>query len=124
MSNDSNEQSPAAIETGPTPTANTNPQEDINSIPQPSGDDETPEKDNDANDINSPKYYADKREDTRSKVATLYVIGFFIVIFLGFFTTWVFSESCDLKELLVAISGVLSGPLGFIIGFYFKSADK
>lgn len=25
------------------------------------------------------------------------------------------------KDLLLAVSGILSGPLGFIIGYYFKS---
>lgn len=67
---------------------------------------------------------ADKRESVRSKLALYYVYGFFAVIGISFLIGY----SCDFavgdyKEILLAISGVLSGPLGFIIGFYFKDGE-
>ena len=30
----------------------------------------------------------------------------------------------DYKDLLVAVSGILSGPLGFIVGYYFKASKE
>jgi hypothetical protein len=30
----------------------------------------------------------------------------------------------DLTSVLVTISGILSGALGFVIGYYFKSGDN
>lgn len=65
---------------------------------------------------------AEKREDTRSKIALYYVIGYLILVF---FTLVLFLIRklvvSDLRDMLLAISGILSGPLGFIIGYYFKS---
>lgn len=65
---------------------------------------------------------AEKREDTRSKIALYYVIGFLVVIGLALFLFWAKNlEVSDLRDLLLALSGIMSGPLGFIIGYYFKS---
>ena len=65
---------------------------------------------------------ADKREDTRSTIALVYVIGYLIVVagvlIIGVSTKL---ELSGYKDLLLAVSGILSGPLGFIIGYYFKS---
>ena len=65
---------------------------------------------------------ANKREDTRSTIALVYVIGFLTitasVLLIG---TILKIELGGYKDLLLAVSGVLSGPLGFIIGYYFKS---
>ena len=33
-------------------------------------------------------------------------------------------QVADVKDMLVAISGVLSGPLGFIIGYYFRDCRE
>jgi hypothetical protein len=33
---------------------------------------------------------------------------------------WQCYSVTDIKDILLAESGILSGPLGFIIGFYFK----
>lgn len=65
---------------------------------------------------------AEKREDTRSKIALYYVIGFLgivasVIIIFAYYELSV----DDARDLLLAISGILSGPLGFIIGYYFKS---
>lgn len=65
---------------------------------------------------------AEKREDTRSKIALYYVIGFLVLILaaLALFLVRNLLVS-DLRDLLLALSGILSGPLGFIIGYYFKT---
>lgn len=65
---------------------------------------------------------AEKREDTRSKIALYYVLGFILVILYSLTLFWLRNlQVDDLRDLLLAISGVMSGPLGFIIGYYFKS---
>lgn len=67
---------------------------------------------------------ADKRENVRSKLALYYVYGFFLVIAVSFLIGFIQNYKVDeFKEMLLAISGVLSGPLGFIIGFYFKDGE-
>ena len=71
---------------------------------------------------NSPE---NKRENTRSEIAKFFVYAFFVVIFLVFLTCWEKAWSIqDFSDLLLSVSGILSGPLGFIIGFYFKASDK
>jgi len=69
---------------------------------------------------------AEKREDTRSKIALYYVLGFLALIFGALVLFFVKNLAVnDLRDLLLALSGILSGPLGFIIGYYFKShSDK
>lgn len=65
---------------------------------------------------------ANKREDIRSKIALFYVLGFLIIVVLVLLISAY--KDFDLpafKDLLLAVSAVLSGPLGFIIGYYFKS---
>ncbi|MEM7486700.1 MAG: hypothetical protein AAF348_15945 [Bacteroidota bacterium] len=64
----------------------------------------------------------EKREKNRGALAFVFVILFFCVIFVTFvigYTTEGF-EIQDYKDLLTTVSSILSGPLGFIIGFYFK----
>jgi hypothetical protein len=65
-----------------------------------------------------------KRENTRSRIAQIYVYAFFGTIAATFIIGLI--KSFGLKEyidFLIAVSGVLSGPLGFIIGYYFKAAS-
>lgn len=64
----------------------------------------------------------EKRERNRGTLAMVFVILFFCVIFLSFLIGY-FTEDFgiqDYKDLLTTVSSILSGPLGFIIGFYFK----
>ena len=63
-----------------------------------------------------------KREGTRSWIALTYVIGYLMIVaaVLIIGVTVRFDLS-GYKDLLLAVSGILSGPLGFIIGYYFKS---
>ena len=65
---------------------------------------------------------ANKREGTRSLIALVYVIGYlFIVVSVLVIGVATHFELTGYKDLLLAVSGILSGPLGFIIGYYFKS---
>lgn len=65
---------------------------------------------------------ANKREGTRSWIALVYVVGYLLIVasvlVIGVSTKF---ELSGYKDLLLAVSGILSGPLGFIIGYYFKS---
>ena len=69
---------------------------------------------------------AEKREDTRSKIALYYVMGFLFIILVCFIVAGIEKfDVNDTRDLLVSVSGILSGPLGFIIGYYFKvSSDR
>ncbi len=64
----------------------------------------------------------EKREQSRGTLAMVFVILFFCVIFISFLIGY-FTEDFGIqeyKDLLTTVSSILSGPLGFIIGFYFK----
>lgn len=67
----------------------------------------------------------DKKENTRSKIALIYVIAFFLTI-LAVFIIGCILHLCteDFKDMLITVSGVLSGPLGFIVGYYFKASKE
>ena len=66
-----------------------------------------------------------KRETTRSSIAKIYLWCFFIILFIGFIFCFVYAKTVsDVKDIFVSISGVLSGPLGFIIGYYFKATKE
>ena len=68
---------------------------------------------------------AEKREGTRSSIALFYVIGYLVIIAGVLIMAAVKNYTInDNKDMLLAISGILSGPLGFIIGYYFKVANK
>ena len=68
---------------------------------------------------------AEKREGTRSSIALFYVIGYLAIIagvlIMSAIKDFTISDN---KDMLLAVSGILSGPLGFIIGYYFKAASK
>lgn len=66
-----------------------------------------------------------KREDARYKIALYYVIGFVTIFFYALTIGLIRgTKTSDVTDLLVSISGILSGPLGFIIGYYFKSTGN
>ena len=68
---------------------------------------------------------SDPKESTRSRIAQIYVIAFFIVIGIVFMIGYNKPFSVDdYKDMLVTVSGILSGPLGFIVGYYFKASSK
>jgi hypothetical protein len=64
-----------------------------------------------------------RREDARYKIALYYVCGFILIFFYAMTIAFINKmQTSELTDLLVSISGILSGPLGFIIGYYFKSS--
>lgn len=66
-----------------------------------------------------------KREDTRYRIALYYVCGFILIFFYALTIAFIRGmKTSDLTDLLVSISGILSGPLGFIIGYYFKASGE
>ncbi|MDO4929646.1 MAG: hypothetical protein Q4E59_00775 [Bacteroidales bacterium] len=66
-----------------------------------------------------------RKESTRTYIAQLYVWAFFIVIGVVFIIGVVKCFTVDeYKDMLVTVSGVLSGPLGFIVGYYFKASKE
>lgn len=65
------------------------------------------------------------KEQTRSTMALLFVLGFFSIIFLCFaYAIAIKAPLSELKETLVAIIGALSGIIGFIVGYYYKSSQE
>ncbi len=65
------------------------------------------------------------KDKTRTQIANLYVRAFLIIICATLIYMLLYSYSInDIKDVLLAESGILSGPLGFIIGFYFKEESE
>lgn len=68
---------------------------------------------------------SDPKENTRSRIAQIYVWAFFgviaVVFIVGAFSCFKVNEY---KDMLITVSGVLSGPLGFIVGYYFKASKE
>ena len=61
------------------------------------------------------------KNSTRQSLAYLYVGAFLAIIMLTLIGMFLRNYSIDnIKEVLLTESVILSGPLGFIIGFYFK----
>ena len=94
--------------------------EDIDDVEAPNNEDNHEEK------PSTDKYsQSDPKESTRSLIAQIYVFAFFIVIGIVFLIGWYKSFSVDdYKDMLVTVSGILSGPLGFIVGYYFKASSE
>jgi hypothetical protein len=65
------------------------------------------------------------REDTRKRIAIISIGVFFAIIVLIVFGGWILLNANidDIIKLLTAVSGVLSGIVGAIIGFYFRSEE-
>jgi len=67
-----------------------------------------------------------KREDTRGTLALVFLIGFFVILILGMLIGAVNEgdKVTSVTELLLTVSGILSGPLGFVVGYYFRSQEQ
>lgn len=75
--------------------------------------------------LSAPEARAAKREGTRSVIALIYVIGFLGIILITLAISAIKNFSVENnRDMLLAISGILSGPLGFIIGYYFKASRE
>lgn len=67
----------------------------------------------------------ERKEHTRSKMAILFVLGFYAILFLCFvYAIKVNASLSDLKDTLIGVIGALSGMLGFIVGYYYKSTEQ
>lgn len=65
-----------------------------------------------------------KKESARQTIAIIYVVGFLSICLISLLTFFRGNFTVnDTKDLLVTVSGILSGPLGFIIGYYFKAGE-
>lgn len=85
---------------------------------------ETPDK-HIGGDVSQEDEKPEHREHTRSKMALLFVLGFFSILFLCIaYAVKVGASLNELKDILVVIIGALSGTLGFIVGFYYKSIKE
>lgn len=88
---------------------NTEPPKTDNPSPDVDGEDGTPNR--------------EQQESTRSKLALLFVLGFFAILFLCFvFAIMVKASLDDLKDILVGVIGALAGIFGFIVGYYYKTS--
>ena len=88
-------------------------------------EDFSPIADEDTLEVAPGSIIAIKREDARYKIALYYVCGFVLIFFYAITLSIIKDISTsDLSDLLVSISGILSGPLGFIIGYYFKASGN
>jgi hypothetical protein len=67
-----------------------------------------------------------KREDTRGRLALVFLVGFFVILIIGMFVAIINDGDKieGVQEVMVTISGVLSGPLGFVVGYYFRSKEE
>ena len=64
----------------------------------------------------------DPKEHTRGKMASIFISGFFLVIILCFvYAAWKQAAIDEVKDLVIAVIGALSGLIGFVIGYYFKT---
>lgn len=67
-----------------------------------------------------------KQEVTRSTFTIIFLVGFISLLLagliLGFFMDG--NQLDNTKEILLTISGILSGPLGFVVGYYFRSSEQ
>ena len=67
-----------------------------------------------------------KKEAARERLAYVFVIGLFIIIIIAMILGFTSDQEHvqNIIDLVLAISGVLSGPLGFIVGYYYKKQEE
>lgn len=67
-----------------------------------------------------------RREKVREKLAIVFSIGLFTVLIIGMIFGYVGEKESiqNITDMILAVSGVLSGPLGFIVGYYFRRKDE
>lgn len=66
--------------------------------------------------------------ETRATIASYFLVGYFALIFVVAvgvpLSNYFLFSNFDLNQLLLTVSGIVGTPLGFILGYYFKSTEK
>jgi hypothetical protein len=71
-----------------------------------------------------------KREDTRGRLAVIYVAATFLMFILGFVVSVIdaawrnVSVIENLRIILPLLSGIFLGTLGFVLGYYFRKSES
>lgn len=67
-----------------------------------------------------------KQEVTRSTFTIIFLVGFIVLLLVGMILGFLMdgNQLDNTKEILLTISGILSGPLGFVVGYYFRSSQE
>jgi hypothetical protein len=72
------------------------------------------------------------RDATRSQIALYFVKGYFALVVFIFVFTFIYNlvvinlgheAPLDILEVFTTVSGALSGLIGFVLGYYFKSEE-
>lgn len=77
----------------------------------------------------SSEYITRKREDTRERLATIYISATFVLFFLVIIVSVIdgiargVSIVDNLSTILPVLSGIFLGTLGFILGYYFRKGE-
>ena len=85
----------------------------------------------------SPKFDPKEHKDkTRSRIAFTFTVGYFVLLggsMLGvplynLYVLSLFGERTEMvlqiRDVLLAVSGITSGPIGFVVGYYFKGSEN
>ncbi len=69
---------------------------------------------------------SEKQEYTRGRFSLIFIIGYFAILVMASIVSLLSegNKSDNLKETLLTVSGILSIPLGFVIGYYFKKGKE
>ncbi|OGM29804.1 hypothetical protein A2801_00175 [Candidatus Woesebacteria bacterium RIFCSPHIGHO2_01_FULL_41_10] len=75
-----------------------------------------------------------KKEETRAQIARYFVVGYFTLSVFVFVFVFIYNLillsigkdtfTIELIQTFTAVSGALSGLLGFVLGYYFKSKEE
>ena len=75
------------------------------------------------------------KDKTRSKMAFTFTVGYFALLAITLIgvpaynmvvlqITGASDLALQLQDILLAISGIASGPIGFVVGYYFKGSEQ
>jgi hypothetical protein len=68
----------------------------------------------------------EKREDARGRLAAIFTIATFVIFVLAMLIAAISegNKVDNIKEVMITVSGIFSGLLGFVIGYYFRKGDE